>query len=335
MASPCVILKLGKKDGSSTIDLVEKLIKKTDKQTCVNQVMNHLNGIVAGITQNESIELFVASADFDPKQADTYANFSGSVLIEGGVGTVTGECDDVGIAGNVTLTGDGTSTVAELAAEEGNFTFSAGGSLIPESAEEIEFTGGLDAVEAAKTFQKLTYTAVTAGVDGNDIDVVYVADGTAGAETVAVVGTTITVHIGVTGTKSTSNQVKAAVNADEDASALVIVTGGDDVADQVAVASPNKLTDGADAVAATFTSAAVNLVDYNATFTVVADDTGAASNVTLTGDGTSTLQELIDAETPDYTVSAGGDEVLKLAEEVEIAGGLDDISTYVVDSVTY
>ena len=47
------------------------------------------------------------------------------------------------------------------------------------------------AVAATLIVQDLTYTAVTAGTAGNSITIAYVDDGTAGAETVSVLGTAI------------------------------------------------------------------------------------------------------------------------------------------------
>jgi hypothetical protein len=49
---------------------------------------------------------------------------------------------------------------------------------------------------ASVVIQDITYTAVTGGISGNSITVTYVEDAVAGSETVDVVGTDITVHIG-------------------------------------------------------------------------------------------------------------------------------------------
>lgn len=86
----------------------------------------------------------------------------------------------------------------------------------------IEYLAHTPAVAASKIVQDLTYTADTPGAAGNDITVTYVDDGTAGAETVTVVGTDITVHMeaGV----STATQIKAAVDLEAPAAALVNVT---------------------------------------------------------------------------------------------------------------
>jgi len=74
---------------------------------------------------------------------------------------------------------------------------------------------------ATAVIQDLTYTALTIGVEGNDIDIQYVGGGTAGAEDVTVVGLEITVEIepGVT----TATQIKDAIEASLAASSLVSV----------------------------------------------------------------------------------------------------------------
>lgn len=78
------------------------------------------------------------------------------------------------------------------------------------------------AVKAERTLADLKYVADTAGTAGNSITVQYVNDGTAGSETVGVVGTAITVHMqsGV----STATQIKAAIDGAAPAAALVDVT---------------------------------------------------------------------------------------------------------------
>lgn len=82
--------------------------------------------------------------------------------------------------------------------------------------------GSLTAVSEVKSFKKIQdimYTSKLTGAAGNDITVIYVNDGTAGAETVDVATHAITVHIesGV----STTTQIKAAIVASSPANALV------------------------------------------------------------------------------------------------------------------
>ncbi len=77
-------------------------------------------------------------------------------------------------------------------------------------------------VKASKIMQDLTYTADNFGEDGNNISVEYTDGGTAGSETVTVVGTAITVQI--QGGVSTATQIKAAVDGNATAAALVDIT---------------------------------------------------------------------------------------------------------------
>lgn len=97
---------------------------------------------------------------------------------------------------------------------------------------------------ASKVIQDLTYTAVAAGADGNDITIEYVDDGTADAETVDVTGTAIVVHIesGV----STATQVKAAIDAESTATDLVSVAISGTAGDPQVTAAAANLEDGSD-----------------------------------------------------------------------------------------
>lgn len=85
---------------------------------------------------------------------------------------------------------------------------------------------------ASLVVQDLTYTAVTAGFDGNDISITYTGGGTAGAEVVTVIGSSISVQIqsGV----STATQIRTAILASAPAVALVgCVVSGSGAATQV------------------------------------------------------------------------------------------------------
>lgn len=75
-------------------------------------------------------------------------------------------------------------------------------------------------VKANVQIQDINYQAITGGTAGNLITVAYTTGGTAGEEVVSVVGNVISVQIasGV----STARQIVDAVNADEDAAALVM-----------------------------------------------------------------------------------------------------------------
>lgn len=77
---------------------------------------------------------------------------------------------------------------------------------------------------ASKVIQDLTYTAQSPGAAGNATTIAYIGDGTAGSETVGVVGSAISVHMDPTPvTGSTATQIKAAVDASSPAHALVSV----------------------------------------------------------------------------------------------------------------
>lgn len=64
------------------------------------------------------------------------------------------------------------------------------------------------------------------------------------------------------------------------------------------------------------------------TITIIADVAGEAGNATLTGDGTTDIATLVAALSEDYTVVAGGAEVLYDEVIVEISGGADETTGY-------
>ncbi len=69
------------------------------------------------------------------------------------------------------------------------------------------------AVKASKVLQDITWTAVKGGEAGNDFQIEYLDNVTAGAETITISGSKITVNMDGTGTKSTATQIMAAVSA--------------------------------------------------------------------------------------------------------------------------
>lgn len=94
----------------------------------------------------------------------------------------------------------------------------------------------VEASQATLVDGALTFTAVEAGWDGNDISVILSSGGTAGSEVVTVVGNEITVQI--EDSVSTNAQIKAAIEADQDASALItasITSGQESTAQSTAV----------------------------------------------------------------------------------------------------
>jgi hypothetical protein len=84
----------------------------------------------------------------------------------------------------------------------------------------------MQSVQAFLKKAQMTFTAVTAGSDGNDISIEFLDTGTAGAETVTVTGTapvrkiSVSIEDGV----STATQIKTAIDASEDATALILAT---------------------------------------------------------------------------------------------------------------
>lgn len=93
-------------------------------------------------------------------------------------------------------------------------------------------------VQATRVVQALTYTSKLIGALGNAISIEYVGGGIAGSEVVTVVGNAIEVEIqsGV----STANQIKAAIEAELAADALVTVAvSGVGTATQVSAGSVN------------------------------------------------------------------------------------------------
>jgi len=92
------------------------------------------------------------------------------------------------------------------------------------------------AATATKVIQDLTFTAKAPGLQGNGINIAYADTETAGAETVAVAGSLITV--GIESTVSTANQILAALLASDDALSLVFVSlSGIGATAQVSVAA--------------------------------------------------------------------------------------------------
>lgn len=100
-------------------------------------------------------------------------------------------------------------------------------------------------VAAARTIQGLTYTAATPGVAGNSITIIYVDDGTKGAETASVVGNAITVHM--ENGASIAAEIAAAIIASGPASALVDVSIVDALLVQADFTPALALQNGADA----------------------------------------------------------------------------------------
>lgn len=119
------------------------------------------------------------------------------------------------------------------------------------SDADITHVDAVAAVKAELKIQDILYKAVTAGAGGNSITINYNTGGTAGAETVGVVGSAITVTMedGV----STAAQIAAAVDAETAAAALVTtdVDAGDESDKQAVFGAAVNLAGGVSAVAGT------------------------------------------------------------------------------------
>lgn len=100
----------------------------------------------------------------------------------------------------------------------------------------------------------LKYTAKTAGTGGNNISVAYVVSGNNTPLSVGVVGNAITVNVATNGSGapiSTASQVKAAIEADSSANALVDVALQGDGTGVVSAVSATNLSGGAASVPGT------------------------------------------------------------------------------------
>lgn len=124
--------------------------------------------------------------------------------------------------------------------------------LVSDDFDDADVIDGVStpAVKASLKIEDISYEAKTAGTAGNSITVTYTNDGTAGSETVGVVGSAINVHMesGV----STAAQIKTAVDNSVPAAALVALTvDSGDTADKQASHTVQSLSGGAAAIAGT------------------------------------------------------------------------------------
>lgn len=94
-----------------------------------------------------------------------------------------------------------------------------------QSAGALIFEAAVGVIAALKAIQDLTYTAQAKGTDGNDITITYVDPAGAGALSVGVVGTDITVNLEHDGVSvvSTADEIKDAIENEAAAAALVSV----------------------------------------------------------------------------------------------------------------
>ena len=142
--------------------------------------------------------------------------------------------------------------------------------LISDDFDDNEISDGAatPAVKASRKIEDITYTAKTAGTAGNSISITLVDDGTAGVETVNVTGSAIVVHMEAGA--STADNIRDAIEADDDADALVdLVVDSGDENDVQAAQTILSLTGGAAAIAGT---TGIDVGDWNGVIGVSSSD---------------------------------------------------------------
>ncbi len=144
--------------------------------------------------------------------------------------------------------------------------------LISDDFDDNEIADGAStpAVKASRKIEDITYTAKTAGTAGNSISITLVDDGTAGAETVVVTGSAIVVHM--EDGASTADNIRDAIEAEEDADALVdLVVDSGDENDVQSAQTILSLTGGAAEIAGTD---GIDVGDWNGVIGVSSSDLG-------------------------------------------------------------
>lgn len=156
----------------------------------------------------------------------------------------------------------------------------------------IAYTAHTPAVAASRTIQSLVFTAKAAGTAGNAITIAYTTGATAGSEVVGVVSSAISVQI-QTGV-STATQVKAAIDGDVGAAALVSVAivSGQGATGQTAPVSATNLQNGAAAVG--LAGSEVVTVVGNAISVKLQSGTSTATQVKAAIDGKAEAAALVD-----------------------------------------
>ena len=187
------------------------------------------------------------------------------------------------------------STVTVLSVGGGGFGYST---AISDSHSNTTLDDILKS--ATRVVQTLTYTAVTAGVAGNDISITYTSGGTAGAEVVTVTGSAISVQIqsGV----STGTQVKTKIDASGAAAALVTVSGASGTAQTTQTILA--LTGGFDTtvlrVGMRIIRTGIPTDTYILSIQSTASLTMTAAATTTTGDSTTEFQDRFSIGNVDY-----------------------------------
>lgn len=181
----------------------------------------------------------------------------------------------------------------------------------------------IDGLSKAATIdiQDLNYTADTAGVAGNDINVEYVDSATAGNELINVDGNSISVDI--EGGVSTADQIKAAIDAGAATASLVVqdLTYTSDAAGYDGNSISISYIDGAVAG-----SEVVN-VDGNAIEVEIEDGVSTANQIKTAVDANSAAAALVNV-----SVTGTGTNAQSAAAPTNLASGSDD-ATGLVDVV--
>lgn len=125
---------------------------------------------------------------------------------------------------------DATFQVGANAGADQTISFSIDSARSADLGEQsTDYAAEITEVNAALTAQGVTFTAVAGqGTDGNDLNIIITDNGDGGAPVVSVSGDDITItgDITTTGTLTTA-EIAAAINDSDEASALVVASGGD------------------------------------------------------------------------------------------------------------
>ena len=251
----------------------------------------------------------------------TTASFNGNGDIDNGVEYYSLQANTRGSAGNKTITGNGLTTMSAFASQN-NFTANSGNTnLVPDNGTAFSFTGGADATKAGATLNGILYEYYQEGAIGNTKGV-QISDGSALSHYVG----TYTIQIFInTGTTSRGDLVNYITNNVTELNALT-TTGG-----TLAQAGFTQLSNGSDGDFAIFTGSIAVESKYQ-NIQITANSSGSSGNVTLTGDDTSTITDLVNAHNgvagnTQLTVNLGGPYVLNNGASIALNGGSDAVST--------
>lgn len=266
----------------------------------------------------------------DESPTGTAASFNGNANIDNASETYSLTANTKGSAGNKTVSGNGSSAMSALAVSNDFAVNSGNSSLIPDNGTPITFTGGADAVQASGTFNGITYTAQTAGSAGNSISISVIGSSSEG---ITVNGNAITLFI-ISGT-STRQDVVNLINNSGAGSALVTVNcgsfGSANCLANASAHSASNLQNGDDGEFATFTGS-VPVESKFLPVNITADSAGSSGNVTLTGNDSSTISQLVSTHNAgtghaQLTVNSGGSHILNNGSTITLTGGADSEST--------